>query len=942
LAIEAADLPDWTIPFTPGDVLALHSAVIRANLAERRRSLLAGIDPVFVAGLSKGEDFGSEILTDIHSMNSAGILVDGSAPLAIWLANAVVLADSGPQGLVLRQALERCMKALGMPLDAASSLAAAAARISASDPLDPLPPPPSPPERFTGRDDEIARIDALLGPLDAVRGASRRVAIRGIGGIGKTALALQFALHARGAFPGGTLWGHLGTERDAGERGASVNPEEILRETLLKWEAELGRVDNPARPTAALLGSVRALVAAREHRAGRCLILLDNVDTVTTLQPLLDAFPRCAVLVTTRQADLSTQPRMEIVELAGLERAASLRYAAGELVARDERVGRLASILDYIEDHPLAINLIMAALKVSPGLSPEEALVRLRKARASARPASRLGHVPRSLQDCFRVSVAAVPRSRRPLLISMASQSPLSCSLEAIDHVSGFLDLARTRERLADLAAVGLVEPVGEDRFRIHRLLRDYLRVEHRLDGFGWLLRRSWEIASLPWLLARLGGPGQGISAGIAAYDHRQEHWFLRHAQAHFADRDAIRREWDGILLGVYRRQDEEAPDASRARVAVLKNFLRGSDLSGMRLERILLDGACLDGARLEGANLSGGPLARWPRRGEMRHRLQTMFARTFGWGLVALAIAMGSLLFWELERGGMAWALFDPVLLMFVPLVMAAMLCEHVAGLFFSGGLWFDGCSRVGRLVRERLFVVITTAFVTGFSMPILLCVLDPYEASGGFLDLLVVGVGAMMPWPLFVLMAFLASSATTKLGAMGAGGIVRRSVMAVLLPLTFGITSAVLLWGFQVLFPNWAFHGTSEVELDWVLVPVLLVITATSLIFGASQDPDVGVPLYSVQTSYLRGASLVDANLRGADLRWVRLGSANLRGADLEGADLRDADLTDCDLGGANLTGARLAGTRLHGARSTETTRWPEGFHPPGERAAKTESSS
>ena len=68
---------------------------------------------------------------------------------------------------------------------------------------------------------------------------------------GKTALAMQFAVLHGGAFPGGILWGDIGTNRDAGERAADISPDEVVRSVLLKWEAQLGGAGASGRPAEA-------------------------------------------------------------------------------------------------------------------------------------------------------------------------------------------------------------------------------------------------------------------------------------------------------------------------------------------------------------------------------------------------------------------------------------------------------------------------------------------------------------------------------------------------------------------------------------------------------------------------------------------------------------------------------------------------------------------
>src|SRR5262249_39876230 len=97
------------------EILRLHGAVVSARLVERRAALLAGLAPELVAGLPITATPGDQILLDLDSLNTAGILADGSAPLSVWLANAVSLAGVRAEAVVFSQALTQCHRSLAGP-----------------------------------------------------------------------------------------------------------------------------------------------------------------------------------------------------------------------------------------------------------------------------------------------------------------------------------------------------------------------------------------------------------------------------------------------------------------------------------------------------------------------------------------------------------------------------------------------------------------------------------------------------------------------------------------------------------------------------------------------------------------------------------------------------------------------------------------------------------
>ena len=90
----------------------------------------------------------------------------------------------------------------------------------------------------------------------------------------------------------------------------------------------------------------------------------------------------------------------------------------------------------------------------------------------------------------------------------------------------------------------------------------------------------------------------------------------------------------------------------------------------------------------------------------------------------------------------------------------------------------------------------------------------------------------------------------------------------------------------------------------------------------------------LRTEQTTDLRNAHLVGADLSEASFVAANLQGAELRRARLVGADLGEADLRGARLEGANLTGADLTLAVLTGATYDKDTKWPAGFYAPPDR--------
>jgi DNA-binding SARP family transcriptional activator len=141
---------------------------------------------------------------------------------------------------------------------------------------------------FTGRDEQVAMLCGLLAtPPDRARpGAVVISAVAGMGGIGKTALAVHAAHRLRYRFPDGQLYVSL--------RGATspLPPSEVVARFL----RDLGD-----RDAAIPAGEEERAARYRSVLAGRkVLVVLDDARDAAQVRPLLPGSAGCAVIVTSR------------------------------------------------------------------------------------------------------------------------------------------------------------------------------------------------------------------------------------------------------------------------------------------------------------------------------------------------------------------------------------------------------------------------------------------------------------------------------------------------------------------------------------------------------------------------------------------------------------------------------------------------------------------
>ncbi|RSD13971.1 tetratricopeptide repeat protein [Amycolatopsis eburnea] len=214
--------------------------------------------------------------------------------------------------------------------------------------------PPPPPE-FVGREHELGQLDALR---EAPRVHPRIAVLTGIGGVGKTALALHWLTARQASFPDGVLYTSFASET------ADESPES----PDIALHGFLTALGIPSAEIPARAGQRAALFRART--AGRTFaLLLDNVVFAAQVRALLPAAPTAFVLVTSRsQLSGLGLDGADIIPVEPLgDRAArallACRAGAGRLETDDAAVRELLRSCGGL---PLTIAVVGARLRARP------------------------------------------------------------------------------------------------------------------------------------------------------------------------------------------------------------------------------------------------------------------------------------------------------------------------------------------------------------------------------------------------------------------------------------------------------------------------------------------------------------------------------------------------------------------------------------------------
>ncbi|MEU9740431.1 BTAD domain-containing putative transcriptional regulator [Micromonospora chersina] len=314
---------------------------------------------------------------------------------------------------------------------------------------------------FSGRDDLIAEARAAV----ARPGGPAVLAIDGMPGIGKTALAVHLAHGFAASYPDGQLYVDL---RGYDGREPAMSPAEALR-------GFLGSLGVPQEGIPAELhaqaGMYRSSLAGR-----RMVIVLDNCRDAEQIRHLLPGSPGCLVIVTSRSrlsTLLTTAGAHPLpVGLPSVEeaRAALLRpLGAGRLAADPAAID---SIIASCGRLPLALAVVAARAATRPGTPPAQIAAELARAPGSLDGFD--GDDPQTgLRAVFSWSYEALSAPAARLFRLLPVHPGPDISTAAAAGLAG-VPLRTARALLGELSRAHLVGEDLPDRYRTHDLLRAY------------------------------------------------------------------------------------------------------------------------------------------------------------------------------------------------------------------------------------------------------------------------------------------------------------------------------------------------------------------------------------------------------------------------------------------------------------------------------------
>ncbi|MGB5959257.1 MAG: tetratricopeptide repeat protein [Coleofasciculaceae cyanobacterium] len=306
---------------------------------------------------------------------------------------------------------------------------------------------------FTGRIDYIQEIEALL--------QQGIVAMNGMGGVGKSALAIHVAHRLTWQFPDAQLYVDL-----RGQSELSLEPQQVLIQFL---QALTGR-DESQLPTDldGLVGLYRSVLS---HK--KALIVLDNARDKLQIQLLLPGSASGGVIVTSRQP-LGSLPGAQLLPLGAMLPEEGLDYLKQQLglVRVEAELAAAQEIVTWCGRLPLALAIAGGALKEETTWTLTNYAARLRD---EQRRLERLQLDDLSVRASFNLSYARLAETEQQLFAA-AGWLPGVDFGEAVAAAVMEWKTETTQETLRRLVRVRVLEGREGERYQFHDLMRLFAR----------------------------------------------------------------------------------------------------------------------------------------------------------------------------------------------------------------------------------------------------------------------------------------------------------------------------------------------------------------------------------------------------------------------------------------------------------------------------------
>jgi DNA-binding SARP family transcriptional activator/tetratricopeptide (TPR) repeat protein len=328
---------------------------------------------------------------------------------------------------------------------------------------------------FTGRTEELASLDALLSKIGEQPTAVVISVVSGTAGVGKTALAVHWALRVRDRFPDGQLYVNL---RGFDPTGTVVAPADAIRRFLDALAVPPQSI--PADP-AAQADLYRTLLADKTM-----LVLLDNARDPDQVRPLLPGAPGCLVLVTSRNrltslvaAEGAYPLPLDLLTPGEARDLLTRRLGPARVTAQPDEVDQL---ITHCARLPLALTIVAANAATHPHLRLAALADQLRHSRDRLDALSTSDTPSTDVRAVFSWSYQTLGADSARLFRLLGLHPGADISAPAVASLAA-LPADQVRLPLGHLAGAHLITEHTPGRYTFHDLLRAYAAdLAHSID----------------------------------------------------------------------------------------------------------------------------------------------------------------------------------------------------------------------------------------------------------------------------------------------------------------------------------------------------------------------------------------------------------------------------------------------------------------------------
>ena len=330
-------------------------------------------------------------------------------------------------------------------------------------------------DTFVGRQADLTNLAARFDEP-----GTRLVTLLGMGGTGKTRLALHHGWDALGAHAGGVWFCDL---------SQATSFDGVLHAAAQGLQLPLGAADPVQQIGLAIAGR------------GDCLVIFDNLEQVVrhaepTLGRWLAAAPQARFLVTSREVlGIAGEQTIALPPMARDEgatlfvRRAQAAHSGFEVSGTDDTHSAIKQLVDMLDGLPLAIELAAARVRV---LAPDQMLARMgERFKLLAAPGKRHDRQATLLATLdWSWELLSDPERSGLVQLSVFEGGFTLAAAEVVVDLSAFGNSTWVVDVVQGLVQKSLVRALDRDRFDMLRSVQDYARMP-RDNGAGPALALS-------------------------------------------------------------------------------------------------------------------------------------------------------------------------------------------------------------------------------------------------------------------------------------------------------------------------------------------------------------------------------------------------------------------------------------------------------------------